>query len=124
METDYFPYYKQMVQAFYIHFMNDGMKEDLAIVLSHYKSYLALVRNNIFFTITRYIKMVKFYKLDWSSGINILGDYSAFRRYVIRNIEKQNKEKLNSFNSNDAKLKMHLQKMRSKPFYQMRKFSY
>lgn len=113
MQTDYFPYYKQLVQAFYISLMNEGMEEDIAIVMSHYKSFLALVRNNIFFTMTRYIKMVKFYKLDWNCSIKILGDYSAFRRYVIRNIVKQADHSIQNLSPLDAQIKSKLFKIKS-----------
>lgn len=93
METEYGDYFKALLKANLVAMKGEEVKS-FDLVKSFYRSVLEIFRNNIFFTLTKVIKMIKSYHLNWNDCPRLLTDSSAFRLYIIKNLIKLNESKI------------------------------
>lgn len=90
MQKDYNEYYNALVSS-----LSAGPVVDSGAVI-RLQSLLILMQNNIFYTIVKITKLIKFYKLNWKDNVRLLANAMAFKNYLLRtcisNSEKKGEE--------------------------------
>ena len=58
------------------------------------RALLMVIQNNIFYSIAKFIKVQRFFKLSWKDDFRILADSNAFKVYYVRLYLRQAEKKL------------------------------
>lgn len=85
---DYNEYFTVLRQ----HFVEQFPAEPL--IANLLRALLMVIQNNIFYSIAKFIKVQRFFKLSWKDDFRILADSNAFKVYYVRLYLRQAEKKL------------------------------
>ena len=88
LQKDYNEYFFGLLDHF-----NSTFPSDLKIT-NIVRSLLILIQNNIFYSKAKFIKLIKFYKLNWKDDVRILANSNAFKAYLLRVAINNHEKKL------------------------------
>jgi hypothetical protein len=102
LQKDYNEYFFVLLDQFEKKFPSDIK------ICNIVRALLILIQNNIFYSITKFMKLIKFYKLNWKDDVRILANSNAFKAYLLRvtlsNLDKRQSESPELLSVEDQKL--------------------
>ena len=84
--------YNEYFTVLKTHFV-DKFPED-PLISNLLRALLMVIQNNIFYSIAKFIKVQRFFKLSWKDDFRILADSNAFKVYYVRLYLRQAEKKL------------------------------
>ena len=96
LQKDYNEYYDGLIAEFRDQFKSETRLSNVI------RSLLTMIQNNIFYSITKFIKLIKFYRLNWRDDVRLLSHSNAFKIYLCR-VTLESSEKAQADQLFDAK---------------------